>query len=72
MSIHKAGLHSKLSQCSQDFLYMASDYFRKLSTRLFSPLVFILVFVLIVLIMYVPNVTKNTQLTPPYLQPKAQ
>ncbi|WP_284379267.1 methyl-accepting chemotaxis protein [Litoribrevibacter albus] len=38
---------------------MSKSYFGKLSTRLFSPLVLILVVVLIVLFTYVPNVTKQ-------------
>ncbi len=38
---------------------MSSNYFGKLSTRLFSPLVLILVVVFIVLFTYVPHVTKE-------------
>ncbi|MFC3151444.1 methyl-accepting chemotaxis protein [Litoribrevibacter euphylliae] len=38
---------------------MSKNYFGKLSTRLFSPLVLILVVVLIVLFTYVPQVTKE-------------
>ena len=38
---------------------MFADYFRKLSTRLFSPLVIILVIVLIILMSYVPGITKE-------------